>query len=336
METVSNKRLSRVLRWSWVIALTASSARAQTTGRDVVVVPGFNALNGQHHVELRLAIDKPLEPMLSVSALEQTVEQQLRQAGLTVAKWTSATSQRPVLQLFIHGGVNASGDVAYDVALQYFLPLKISLMQRVKKVGVFRDGVFGTTSRTRAGATVAGAVTASVDRFVQNAYLKANPEPRRASEPAWKPQDFVVDVKEVMTTYPQPWRANLVVQVAESAPVTRVDATEAAVTFLREKGLSVDTGAYFMSISPQIAVFVDSLRRGDGLFAYTIRVEYRRNADIPPDATRIRLVRAALSSSEGVGLGVASVAKPDILQGIREHLGVVIEPHLEANGIKPK
>ena len=98
---------------------------------------------------------------------------------------------------------------------------------------------------------------------------------RRLSEgqSGWRPQAaaflgaagiYLVDVKEAMKGFMRPaeGKANLVVSVTASAPVSTVDVQSVAVNALSQKGLAVNTGSYFMSIYPQIAVFVDA-RPGD-------------------------------------------------------------------------
>jgi hypothetical protein len=94
-----------------LLLITALTPHAQQRDRDVVRVPGFNAIAGQHDVELLLSIDADIERALSAPAIETASMAQLRRAGLNVTKWVSSESRKPALRVSIrsiHPGGRAS------------------------------------------------------------------------------------------------------------------------------------------------------------------------------------------------------------------------------------
>ena len=243
-----------------LVVLSVLTANPQKPETDVVVVPGLTAITGQHQVELKVWISPALANAVPAAALEKGVIARLSRAGLVISNWTSPESPRPALALNVLGAITADDDFLYYVSVEYYVPLRVSLYRpsRAKKVGVFHDGRYGVTSRSRGAATVIVAVSDVVGRFVQDGYLKANQAGTREPPLSWGPPEFIVDVKEAMKGFMRPAEANLVVSVTASAPVSTVDVQSAAVNALSQKGLAVNTGSYFMSIYPQIAVFVDA------------------------------------------------------------------------------
>ena len=342
MAAISSSRLLATMAVTGLFIFHSVSPAAQsprptqTPTREVVIVPGFNALAGQHDVELRVWTEGRLQSVLSAAAIESAAAEPLRRAGMRVTNWTTSASTRPALQVMLYGGITGEDEVLYYVSVGYFIPLRVSLSKppRAKKVGVYHDGSFGVIRRSLAPDAVASAVSSVVGRFVQNAYARANGGPGLPVTRSWAPPDFVTDTKEAMKGFPNPSRSHLAVHVDASAPVSTADVQSAAAEALQRMGLSVDTGSYFMSIYPQVLVSINAATGTRGRLMYTIRVEYRRNMDIEPDTTRIRLVMGTVALSEGTGLGDATFAKPDILDSVRQRITDMMTPHLEANGIR--
>jgi hypothetical protein len=318
-----------------LILVTALTPQAQQRDRDVVRVPGFNAIAGQQDVELLLWIDADIARALSASAIETASMAQLRRAGLNVTKWVSFESRKPALRVSIHGALTREDELLYYVSIEYFVVLRVSLSKpvRAKKVEVFNDGTFGVVSISRAAQKVTDAVAACIGRFVQNGYSRAN-HSAPAAPAMWNPADFIVDVKEAMKGYPMPLQTNVVVAIDAEAPVSKPDVEAVVFKTLKKNGLGGNVGSYFMSIYPQIAVNIDAAQGTRGRLMYTVRAEYRRNVDIPPEPNRIRFVLAGILSSEGVGLGAADFAITDILKSVAEHVTEVVKPHVEANGVR--
>jgi hypothetical protein len=182
---------------------------------------------------------------------------------------------------------------------------------------VFSDGTYGVVPMSRAARKVTDTVAACIGRFVQNGYSRANQTAAPAAPAMWAPADFIVDVKEAMKGYPMPLQVNIVVAVSAATPVSKSEVEEAVFKTLKQNGLGGNGGSYFMSIYPQIAVSIDAAHGTRGRLMYTVRAEYRRNVDIPPEPNRIRFVLATVLSSEGVGLGSSEFARTDILNVVQ-------------------
>jgi hypothetical protein len=286
------------------------------------IVPGVEALRGQNEVEVDVTMADGVRSIIAEAPLEALAIARLRQAGLIVTPLARPGAVKPLLWVYIDGA-QVGGEFIYSVYLEYYGLLQVPGIsyQRLAKAGVYVGGFEGISPITTAAETVMTTVGASIESFLNEAYLTVNqPGQKRASVPAGAE---IVAVAQALKAANGASEIGLAVTVDTDLPVTEEAARAAAERAATQAGFKVVSGASLAR--PLATVNVTGFVTSDGRYVYGVHAHAKRllrlpTAEFPPVVTLADVARP----NQAVGMGRRDHAVTDILETVEGRVAEIV------------